>query len=227
MSLFVLEHSDNELSDTPNESQPLESSTIPSTPSTPRIPSLKRKRDTKRDHQLWAHHRLPFPHEPEKRNNRTIFYCKHCLDIPFQSQSNTSTRNHLRKHKIFLNTIQESDTYTNAASSSSSKQLSIQHSFSNAPQHNNNKSLREHINQDAFQSTLISFITQHNLPSTLVQWPEFRQLMGLTNPFILENIPKSHTTMSRLIESQFDTQQQIIITHLHNAKSLVHFTTDT
>jgi hypothetical protein len=169
-----------------------------------------------RDHKLWEHTRLynPLNNEQEKDKTRRIMYCKHCTNPTYKTVANITFRNHLNtQHNILIPLLQEADFFNlpSTPTSQNSSQLSIHNAFSNVLQQNTkraNTTLKQNINTKA---TLITLITQHNLPSTIVEWPEFRQLVYLANPFILKASPRSHNTISSKIELQFNLQQQIIM----------------
>lgn len=71
-------------------------------------------------------------------------------------------------------------------------------------------------------------ITVHNLPTHMVEWPEFRALTMLANPAIdeLNCIPDSSDTMAGLINKTFEQHKEVVKTKLHNAQSNIHFTND-
>jgi len=198
------------------------SSIFSSTPATP-CQSNKRKRRI-RDTELWSHSSEPRANEPTSHKSRTLFYCKYCINPTHQDLSNTSFRNHLLKqHNINVPLPQkESSRYMTPTLSQSAipRQPTIQSSFSNAPSSNarvtisrNEGALREHPNAVTIQQALITLITRHNLPSTIVSWPAFRTFLGHVNPFVLDILPTSHTTISRHLEAQFELQKEVVRQH--------------
>lgn len=74
---------------------------------------------------------------------------------------------------------------------------------------------------------LVQLVTRHSMPINCIEWPELRALFITLNPMALSVLPRSHNTFNRRITSSFERQKQAVKQHLHAAKSLIHFTTDT
>lgn len=184
-----------------------------------RKPQKRRNRDIE-DDALWKE-ALQQPPEglPTRGNhNQRIWYCKRCNKACL---SNNHAKSHLVKHGIVLpngpkkpRVAQQSDTLRAA--------LRIQQLKSEAGQ-------RHEIDTEAWLNTLILMVVNHNLPHTLLEWPEFYLLMQLTNPDVVTKqgpMRASRWSIKQLLFAAYQRHQKTIITKLQSAISKLHFTTD-
>ena len=75
----------------------------------------------------------------------------------------------------------------------------------------------------------ILMIVNHNLPHSIVEWPEFHLLMKLSNSSLVEPtgpLKESRWSIKKLLKSTFEAKKVIVIKKLQTAISKIHFTTD-
>ena len=142
-------------------------------------PVVRRKR-SREDEELYSYaYSTPPPGKPVRGNSKQfIFYCKKCK---YEGSSNTSFKNHLAsRHGIYLHTSKRVRVKEEANSLATGFKIQAARAASSIKSLTS-QSLREGVNDADWINVLMSMIVNHNLPHTIVEWPEFHLLIKLSN----------------------------------------------
>ena len=96
-------------------------------------------------------------------------------------------------------------------------------------QSHTSKILRDAVNHADWLNVLVLMIVNHNLPHTIVEWPEFHLLMKISNYTLVERggpMKNSRFSVRELIGKTYKVHKDVIKQKLAESLSKIHFTTD-
>ena len=215
-----------------SEVSDIDSTATPSNSQSDHLSSTRsRKRLRKTTDAVWEHARDPILGvEPvrsgSKTGNRRIWYCKVIGCSQYSVISTSAARYHMKSiHKV--------DTQLTPSTAITSRQKDLRHIFSKqALQQKQNddkdtiKSLQKAIDKAAIHQALLRLIVHHDLPLSMVHWPELHTLVFALNHQAGPLIWSSHTTTASHINQTFIERQQQVGAILRQSQSLIHLTTE-
>jgi hypothetical protein len=208
--------------DTPSEIRPdIVKISLPTDSTTLRPQASFRKQPKERvtmgdGKELFSYSRPPRGSELEKKKGKRIWYCARCS----KDKTNYSQiRDHLRSHGVKLSADTEPlvgpiDKLLGGEKLKRQEEVAFQNQ------------LRNLVDSNAANELLVTLITRNHLPFRFVEYPEFHQLLAMFNPAAADVLIKGHTTVARHIERLYQLQQNQLRIAIAQAKSQVHFTTD-
>ena len=189
-----------------------------------RIPQSKRKRE--REDKVLQSYALDKPPKGqlERGNlNQELFYCKRCQK---QYSSLIFACAHLKnKHSINipLKTLKVDKATKSTIGALFNKQKETTASKTDSKV---NKILRDLVNETNFINALCYLIVTHNLPYTIVKWPEFRAFLYICNHIINNLLYKSANSVPLLIGKTFVIYKDLVKKRLQKVILKVHFITN-
>ena len=87
--------------------------------------------------------------------------------------------------------------------------------------------LRSAADPYTVQQALLRLVVHHDLPISIVEWPELHTLVYSLNPEAGDCLWQSHQSVANHIGLSFDIRKRRVRESLQQSKSLIHITTDT
>ena len=159
------------------------------------------------------------------REGRQIWYCIYCKgDTVYSSDVTTNFRRHLHtKHSIEV------------FPESSPLKIEIAEQFQKLwrrvkeegrTEEIGNEIFEKYLDQEVVNEALVSLIVVRNLPSRVVEWPEFHALCLALNPQASTKLKTAHSTIPQLIQTSFQVSKDIVRRKLQSAISRIHLSLD-
>lgn len=166
--------------------------------------------------------RTPTQEEPVRDSqNRKLYYCSLCS---YSGSSTTNIRYHLQsKHQI------ESDkpiSRTKVTAASQLQELWKQASTDNQLSELNSLVLKNCLNKQVLDQSLVNLIVVRNIPFRIVEWPEFHTFCQALNPEAVHSLTTAHSAISTLIQNSFQLQQDIVRKKVQSALTDIHLSVD-
>ncbi|KAH7187336.1 hypothetical protein DER44DRAFT_800341 [Fusarium oxysporum] len=127
---------------------------------------------------IWTESRQPSSKEPERnRHGQKIWYCKRCT---YPQTAHNRVRGHLRdKHYI---QISEQPTAKKLGQNNAIDRLfRLQAARQEGHDIEQEKHLLAAVDEGLYNQVLVNLLTAHNLPHSLVEWPEWYALLHIVN----------------------------------------------
>jgi 5-methylcytosine-specific restriction endonuclease McrA len=127
---------------------------------------------------IWTESRQPSSKEPERnRHGQKIWYCKRCA---YSQTARNRVRGHLRdKHYI---QISEQPTVKKLGQNTAIDRLfRLQAARQEGHDIEQEKHLLAAVDEGLYNQALVNLLTAHNLPHSLVEWPEWYALLHTVN----------------------------------------------
>jgi len=200
--------------------------------SEPQSSTRPRKRLKRTIDVVWEHARKPIlgveaVRSSSSSNSRRIWYCKASECGNYSVLSTSAARHHMR-------TVHHVEVDSTPSITITSRQKDLRQVFSKqALQQKESeekeavKSLQKAVDKTAIHQALLRLIINHDLPLSMVQWPELHTLVFALNHTAGASIWTSHTTTASHIAKTFIERQRQITAILRQSQSLIHLTTDT
>ena len=190
-------------------------------------PEAKRKK-LREDEELWSYAlSKPPPGKPDRGNsNQEIFYCKRCLK---DNTSATTFRRHLKtKHGIHC-VAKKAKADVNTEATLAALFAKQQELDDTGKDPKVTRILKEAVSEKDFLDSLCYLIVTHNLPHSIIEWPEFRAFLHVCNHTLVSKdglLAKSRNSVPRLLGKTFIIHKDLIRKKLSTALSKLHFTID-
>jgi hypothetical protein len=172
---------------------------------------------------IWTESRQPSSKEPKRnRHGQKIWYCKRCT---YSQTAHNRVRGHLRdKHYI---QISEKPTAKNLGQNNAIDRL-FRRQAARQEGHDieQEKHLLAAVDERLYNQALVNLLTAHNLPHSLVEWPEWYALLHTVNYMAPRVVTQSRGQVPKLLEEGFTTHRQRLITKLKFSLAQVHFSID-
>lgn len=162
---------------------------------------LKKKRQVRASYIWNKHFRQPRDGEPTTRKGQTVWYCKSCGKAEYNT---TNAKTHLLKHKIL------------ARPTASSTQQRIRTAFEN----------QRPLTRSWFREALMRLVVRRRQPFSIVEWPEFTDLLLGLNSRVAPFLSASHNTVSSDMRISYRLHRETLAQKLSLAVSKVHFGID-
>ncbi|RKK10689.1 hypothetical protein BFJ65_g14684 [Fusarium oxysporum f. sp. cepae] len=172
---------------------------------------------------IWTESRQPSSKEPERnRHGQKIWYCKRCT---YSQTAHNRVRGHLRdKHYI---QISEQPTAKKLGQNNAIDRLfRLQAARQEGHDIEQEKHLLAAIDERLYNQALVNLLTAHNLPHSLVEWPEWYALLHTVNYMAPRVVTQSRGQVPKLLKEGFTTHRQTLITKLKFSLAQVHFSID-
>ncbi|EJP60823.1 restless-like transposase [Beauveria bassiana ARSEF 2860] len=173
---------------------------------------------------IWAESRQPKCHEPERnRHGQKTWYCKRCS---YSQAAHNTVRSHLRdKHCIWIAEQQTAKKLgQDIAIDRLFKQQAVRQEGHDIQQ---DWRLRAAIHEEAYNQALVSLITVHSLPFSLVEWPEWYAVLHTVNRMAPATVTQSRGQVLRLLEASFSSHREALACNIAASVTQIHFITDT
>ena len=188
----------------------------------------KRRQRAREDDILWG---FALDEPPEGKpacgnSNQEIFYCKKCTK---GCTSATAFHTHLRKkHGVGTESSRTIKVEEQANKLAAGFKLQQERAHQSAHSHAS-KILHNTVNYADWLNILVLMIVNHNLPYTIVKWPEFHLLMKISNYMLVEHdgpMKNSRRAVRQLLGKTYHVHKCVIKEKLAESLSKIHFTTD-
>jgi 5-methylcytosine-specific restriction endonuclease McrA len=167
-SVSVNDHDSLSFTEKPTEDLDTAGESPQASESSSTVASRKRFR-TPTATDIWTESRQPSSKEPERnRHGQKIWYCKRCA---YSQTAHNRVRGHLRdKHYI---QISEQPTAKKLGQNNAIDRLfRLQAARQEGHDIEQEKHLLATVDEGLYNQALVNLITAHNLPHSLVEWPE-------------------------------------------------------
>jgi len=187
----------------------------------------KRRRRAREDEELWSW-ALQEPPEgkPARGNsNQEIFYCTRCRK---DCTSATAFRRHLLNQHGVNTKVGKTKVEEEVNRLAVGFKIQQERAQSSACSRTS-KILRDAVNRADWLNVLVLMVVNHNLPHTIVEWPEFHLLMKLSNYTLVERggpMKNSRYSVRELLGKTYEVHKDVIKQKLAESLSKIHFTTD-
>ena len=228
MSFYVSQLSNDSLGTSSRAQESSTSENESNTPTTLNSSSQKRKRSTA--DIIWSYSRQPIPEVEIERNEhgRKLWYCKYAQCAAYKVSSTNGARHHMRVSHGVIVPKEEPSKVQKRKDGDLRELLAKQKLDENEQKAAEHKAiLRNAANDQMVQQSLLRLIVHHDLPLSLVEWPELHTLVYSINPEARHCLWQSHRSVATHIAVSFDMQKRRIIESLQQSLSLIHITTDT
>ena len=180
--------------------------------------------------ETWKYARPPYENEKKEQKGNQLWYCLPCSSASASPSSiystyvTTNLRRHLKsKHGI--------DISPQPGAVGGELDQEFSRVWSKIKQENRTEEfakciLQDVLSKDDINEALTSLITVRNLPSRLVEWPEFHSFCSFLNPEAKSILSTAHSTIPKLIQSSFEISKDIVRKKLQSAISRVHLSLD-
>jgi hypothetical protein len=207
-------------------------SEIPETPSFSTTSNPRKRKRQKQRHAVWTYAREPIEGvesvmQRSGKGLKRIWYCKEPQCEQYNCLSTSAASHHLdKKHGI---TLQQQLSKVGTAIQTDLKSMFNQQTLLNKKNQEQNEcdTLCNAIHRSTVHQALLRLIVHHDLPLSIVEWPELHTFIFAINHMAAGCIWTAHQTTANHIARTFTERQQQLKQLLQQSQSLIHLTTDT